>query len=241
MSSASNGEASIAKPLRCSSLPRNNHRMGSIIQTGLHLGFQVPVESFLHGRELSFLIRLFNSRHDFFTFLLQGSDTGQVFGELFQLLVRLSNECEAGGEWVIGAPLMELPLSEQIVVLHRLDHSVHTARLWIVQEAKIIAHTWELDVFFLLVKGDIVNCLEELSYLKVKRREFTFFPPPSFKIILKNPLVPACRSRQRIIDRFCERPGIRLRENEGKNCIRGERERGSAPGMLRFCSLFGKK
>ncbi|XP_393106.4 coiled-coil domain-containing protein 142 [Apis mellifera] len=96
-----------------------------------------------------------------------GSDTGQVFGELFQLLVRLSNECEAGGEWVIGAPLMELPLSEQIVVLHRLDHSVHTARLWIVQEAKIIAHTWELDVFFLLVKGDIVNCLEELSYLKL--------------------------------------------------------------------------
>lgn len=91
-----------------------------------------------------------------------------MFVELFQLLVRLSNECEAGGEWVIGAPLMELPLSEQIVVLHRLDHSVHTARLWIVQEAKIIAHTWELDVFFLLVKGDIVNCLEELSYLKVK-------------------------------------------------------------------------
>ncbi|CAD1475157.1 unnamed protein product, partial [Heterotrigona itama] len=96
----------------------------------------------------------------------EGSDTGQMFIELFQLLVRLSNECEAGGEWVIGAPLMELPLSEQIVVLHRLDHSIHTARLWIVQEAKIIAHTWELDVFFLLVKGDIANCLEELSYLK---------------------------------------------------------------------------
>ncbi|XP_054013894.1 coiled-coil domain-containing protein 142 [Hylaeus anthracinus] len=97
----------------------------------------------------------------------EGSDTGQKFAELFQLLVRLSNECEAGGEWVIGAPLMELPLSEQIVVLHRLDHSVHTVRLWILQEAKIIAHTWELDVFFLLVKGDIVNCLEELSYLKL--------------------------------------------------------------------------
>ncbi|XP_003708560.2 coiled-coil domain-containing protein 142 isoform X2 [Megachile rotundata] len=97
----------------------------------------------------------------------EGTNTGQMFIELFQLLVRLSNECEAGGEWVIGAPLMELPLSEQIVVLHRLDHSVHTARLWIVQEAKIIAHTWELDVFFLLVKGDIVNCLEELSYLKL--------------------------------------------------------------------------
>lgn len=62
---------------------------------------------------------------------------------------------------------MELPLSEQIVILHRLDHSVHTARLWILLEAKIIAHTWGLDVFFLLVKGDIPNCHEELSYLKV--------------------------------------------------------------------------
>lgn len=90
-----------------------------------------------------------------------------MFVELFQLLVTLSNECEVGGEWVIGAPLIELPLSEQIVVLHRMDHSVHTARLWAIQEAKIIAHTWDLDVFFLLVKGDIANCLEELSYLKV--------------------------------------------------------------------------
>ncbi|XP_011878866.1 PREDICTED: uncharacterized protein LOC105568091 [Vollenhovia emeryi] len=97
----------------------------------------------------------------------EGTDTGQMFVELFQLLVTLSNECEVGGEWVIGAPLVELPLSEQIVVLHRMDHSVHTARLWAIQEAKIIAHTWDLDVFFLLVKGDVVNCLEELSYLKL--------------------------------------------------------------------------
>ncbi|XP_032680004.1 coiled-coil domain-containing protein 142 [Odontomachus brunneus] len=97
----------------------------------------------------------------------EGTDTGQMFIELFQLLVTLSNECEVGGEWVVGAPLIELPLSEQIVVLHRMDHSVHTARLWAIQEAKTIAHTWDLDVFFLLVKGDIANCLEELSYLKL--------------------------------------------------------------------------
>ncbi|XP_026827107.1 coiled-coil domain-containing protein 142 [Ooceraea biroi] len=97
----------------------------------------------------------------------EGTGTGQMFVELFQLLVTLSNECEIGGEWVIGAPLIELPLSEQIVVLHRMDHSVHTARLWAIQEAKTIAHTWDLDVFFLLVKGDITNCLEELSYLKL--------------------------------------------------------------------------
>ena len=98
-----------------------------------------------------------------------------MFVELFQLLVTLSNECEVGGEWVIGAPLVELPLSEQIVVLHRMDHSVHTARLWAIQETKIIAHTWDLDVLFLLVKGDVVNCLEELSYLKVLLFKYIFY------------------------------------------------------------------
>ena len=109
---------------------------------------------------------------------------------MFKLLVTNSNECEISGEWEAGAPLVQLPLSEQIVVLHRcdiklfdelisnlflhssinfyrLDHSVHTMRLWALQEAKQIAHTWDLDVFFLLVKGDVVNCIQELQQLKV--------------------------------------------------------------------------
>lgn len=87
--------------------------------------------------------------------------------DVFHLLVTLSNQCEMGGEWVMGAPLIELPLSEQIIVLHRMDHSVHTMRLWSLQEARIIAHTWKFEVFFRLVKDDISNCLEILSHLKV--------------------------------------------------------------------------
>lgn len=90
-----------------------------------------------------------------------------MFAELFALLVSLSNECEVGGEWVVGAPLLELPISEQIKVLHRMDHSVHMMRLWAMQEASYIAHTWDLNAFFLLVRGDLKNCIEELSYLKV--------------------------------------------------------------------------
>ncbi|KAJ8670790.1 hypothetical protein QAD02_002049 [Eretmocerus hayati] len=97
----------------------------------------------------------------------EGTDTGQKFVDVFQLLMTLSNECEMGGEWVIGAPLAELPLSEQVVVLHRMDHSVHTMRLWAMQEARLIAHTWNLRVFFLLVKGDIVNCIDTLSYVEL--------------------------------------------------------------------------
>lgn len=152
-----------------------------------------------------------------------------MFVELFQLLVRLSNECEAGGEWVIGAPLMELPLSEQIVVLHRLDHSVHTARLWIVQEAKIIAHTWDLDVFFLLVKGDIVNCLEELSYLKV----ILSFIERLYRICLfsKNFLpISACWSYECVIDRSHKCSGVRLCEDESKNRVWSERQHRFASG-----------
>lgn len=49
----------------------------------------------------------------------QGTDTGHRFLELFKLLVINSNECESCGEWDLGAPLIQLPLSEQIVVLHR--------------------------------------------------------------------------------------------------------------------------
>ncbi|XP_012267133.2 coiled-coil domain-containing protein 142 [Athalia rosae] len=97
----------------------------------------------------------------------EGTDTGQMFAELFALLVSLSNECEVGGEWVVGAPLIELPISEQIMVLHRMDHSVHMMRLWAMQEASRIAHTWDLNAFFLLVRGDLKNCIEELSYLKL--------------------------------------------------------------------------
>lgn len=95
------------------------------------------------------------------------TDTGHQFADVLQLLTTLSNDCETGGEWVVGAPLIELPLSEQIIILHRMDHSVHTMRLWAMQEARMIAHSWKLLVFFLIVKGDIINCLNILSHLKV--------------------------------------------------------------------------
>ncbi|XP_023290611.1 uncharacterized protein LOC105699959 [Orussus abietinus] len=98
---------------------------------------------------------------------IEGTDTGRAFVEVFQLLVGLANEGEISEEWTQGAPLAELPLSEQILVLHRLDHSVHTMRLWAMRESTAIAHSWDLDSFFLVVHGDLVNCSKELSYLKL--------------------------------------------------------------------------
>ena len=48
------------------------------------------------------------------------SETGKYFYEMLNDLVSLSNHCEVTSEWIIGAPLQDLPLVEQIPVLHRL-------------------------------------------------------------------------------------------------------------------------
>lgn len=47
-------------------------------------------------------------------------DTGRYFCDMLHDLVTLCNQCEVTSEWIIGAPLEELPLVEQIPVLHRL-------------------------------------------------------------------------------------------------------------------------
>lgn len=47
-------------------------------------------------------------------------DNGRLFCELLQNLVLLCNQCEVTSDWILGAPVDELPLVEQIPVLHRL-------------------------------------------------------------------------------------------------------------------------
>lgn len=47
-------------------------------------------------------------------------DTGKLFSNVLQDLVMLCNQCEVTPDWLVGAPLDELPLVEQIPVLHRL-------------------------------------------------------------------------------------------------------------------------
>lgn len=48
------------------------------------------------------------------------TDTGRIFCNMFHDLTTLSNLCEVTNDWIIGAPLDELPLVEQIPLLHRL-------------------------------------------------------------------------------------------------------------------------
>lgn len=48
------------------------------------------------------------------------AETGKLFSEMLHDLVKLCNLCEVTNDWIVGAPLDELPLVEQIPVLHRL-------------------------------------------------------------------------------------------------------------------------
>lgn len=50
--------------------------------------------------------------------------TGPLMEETLEDLVNLCNQYEATADWIVGAPLEELPIVEQIPVLHRLGEFV---------------------------------------------------------------------------------------------------------------------
>ncbi|XP_039282810.1 coiled-coil domain-containing protein 142 [Nilaparvata lugens] len=93
----------------------------------------------------------------------QGTWTGELFGELFAQLVAWSNSCE-GSNWTLE-DLEQLPLVEQIPVLHRLDHSVHTARNWAASRARQLANDWSIDQFFRVTQSDVNQALSKLKEL----------------------------------------------------------------------------
>lgn len=82
--------------------------------------------------------------------------------ELLDDLVHLSNECENA-----CLNLEQLPLVEQIPVLHRLDHSVHTARLWAGGRCRQLAAVWDVAQFYCIAHTDISACLNVLNKLEV--------------------------------------------------------------------------
>lgn len=52
-------------------------------------------------------------------------------------------------------------------VLHRLDHSIHTMRLWTVTKAKELCSDWNMRIFFQVVHDDMEKCLEHLNDLRL--------------------------------------------------------------------------
>ncbi|XP_062711971.1 uncharacterized protein LOC134289697 [Aedes albopictus] len=93
--------------------------------------------------------------------MIEGTNCGKVWSELLYQLVQLSNTCD------IGTIPNELPLVEQIPVLHRMDHSIHSMRNWATNKAKSLCTDWNMSMFFKVVHNDINLCLEQLQYLRV--------------------------------------------------------------------------
>lgn len=91
---------------------------------------------------------------------LQGMGTtpGRLWCDLLQTLASICNSCDRN-----GTIPNELPIVEQIPVIHRLDHSIHTMRLWAAAKAKSLSSEWNMKMFFRVVNDDVKLCLNQLS------------------------------------------------------------------------------
>ncbi|XP_059621135.1 uncharacterized protein LOC132264825 [Phlebotomus argentipes] len=90
-----------------------------------------------------------------------GSVAGSLWCDVLSTLTTFSNSCDQ------GTIPNELPLVEQIPILHRLDHSIHSMRLWAAEKAKALCADWNMKMFFRVVHRDVGSCLEHLRDLRV--------------------------------------------------------------------------
>ncbi|XP_052742125.1 uncharacterized protein LOC112044032 [Bicyclus anynana] len=98
--------------------------------------------------------------------ITEATESGANFSVMLQELVTLNNHCEVTWDYILGAPLEDLPIVEQIPILHRLDHSIHTYRLWCLAESRRLANLWDMDNFFRVTHNDMQVCLEQLVNLR---------------------------------------------------------------------------
>ncbi|XP_032295368.2 uncharacterized protein [Drosophila virilis] len=97
----------------------------------------------------------------------QGTPTGTVWISVFSNLVNLSNQYFANTEAHNNSSL--LPVAEQIPILHRLDHSVHSMRLWVTEQAKLLCCEWKMDRFFQILEHDVKQCLNVFNTFKLPK------------------------------------------------------------------------
>ncbi|XP_041981513.1 uncharacterized protein LOC121734935 [Aricia agestis] len=94
------------------------------------------------------------------------TQSGANFAVMLQDLVTLNNHCEVTWDYILGAPLEDLPIVEQIPILHRLDHSIHTYRLWTLAESRRLVSNWCMDDFFRVTQNDMTVCAEQIANLR---------------------------------------------------------------------------
>ncbi|CAG9788210.1 unnamed protein product [Diatraea saccharalis] len=103
---------------------------------------------------------------DLSLYITECTTSGAHFAIMLQELVRLNNQCEVTWDYILGAPLEDLPIVEQIPILHRLDHSIHTYRLWCVGETRRLSNAWDMGGFFRVAHNDMRTCTEQLQDLR---------------------------------------------------------------------------
>uniref|UniRef100_A0ABD2W733 ATP-dependent DNA helicase n=1 Tax=Trichogramma kaykai TaxID=54128 RepID=A0ABD2W733_9HYME len=101
-----------------------------------------------------------------------GTNTGGKFVNNFNFLTSMSNKFRSNINDSRNLVKTNIPVEDQIIVMHRLDHSIHIFRLWVIQETRIIAKSWSLKIFFLITKFDVVHCVSFLTQLKIHLDQF---------------------------------------------------------------------
>ncbi|XP_034487030.1 uncharacterized protein LOC117791400 [Drosophila innubila] len=96
-----------------------------------------------------------------------GTPTGTVWISVFSNLVSLSNQYFSNTDVHNNSSL--LPVAEQIPILHRMDHSVHSMRLWVTEQAKLLCCEWKMDRFFQILEHDVKLCLSVFTTFKLPK------------------------------------------------------------------------
>ncbi|KAL9697043.1 hypothetical protein quinque_000484 [Culex quinquefasciatus] len=133
-----------------------------------------PILSMLKGLAETLTVHVTSTIWDrqFRLAVVEGTVCGKVWSELLYQLAQISNTCD------VGTIPNELPLVEQIPVLHRLDHSIHSMRIWASNRARSLCTDWNMMMFFKVVHNDIGLCLEQLQYLRVPE----LVPPSALEV-----------------------------------------------------------
>ncbi|XP_073819814.1 uncharacterized protein [Musca autumnalis] len=95
-----------------------------------------------------------------------GTATGTVWIAIFTNLINLSNNYFQNSDFSNSSLL---PVSEQIPILHRIDHSVHSMRLWVKEECKKLCNEWKMDRFFQILENDVRLCLQAFTNFKLPK------------------------------------------------------------------------
>ncbi|XP_036332038.1 uncharacterized protein LOC118743458 isoform X1 [Rhagoletis pomonella] len=96
-----------------------------------------------------------------------GTYTGGFWDLVFKNLIDLSNSYFPNCE--LQMQISSLPVAEQIPILHRIDHSVHSMRLWVKEQAKQLCCEWQMDRFFRILEHDVRVCLAGFSSHKLPK------------------------------------------------------------------------